>query len=376
MSICLSVVVLAYNSQHYIAECLGSILGQMESWHELVVVDDGSTDATPQRIEEARAAHPRTRFTVVAQDNQGIAAARNAGLAAARGDYVAFVDGDDVLLPGALAALGETIARHSPEVVVCDYNLWRPEHAGKPATRDQESQRVSMGYPAARPIRDTGAILKTLFADRQMYLWIHVIRREVYGRLPAPVFPPERLFEDMNTLPRLLSRCESLVYLPQPIINYRQHPSSFSRAVSEMWCVDLASALPLARAYLDEIADERGIDESVQRHFDMAAATVYIRVVKHSYRLGWEIGQRVREQVRRIFLGSLYGDAARLREALRSGKIATRDRKADLHTVRQVNAALTGSLVFGWRQAASGKLKLWKRKPGDGMEIAPARSIR
>ena len=191
-----------------------------------------------------------------------------------------------------------------------------------------------------------------------MYVWAHVFRRGVYDRVPQPVFPPGRLYEDVATLPRLLSRCESLVYLPQPIVDYRQHPTSLTRVISENWCVDFTSALVLAREYLDQI----GIDETVQRHFDMAAAAFYIGVVKNSYQLGWSAGQRVRARIRQIFLDSLYGDAASMREAVRSGRVMSRNRKGDLNTVRQVEAALSGSLVFGLRQAASRTIKSWQRK--------------
>ena len=156
MSIVISIVVPAYNVQHYIDECLDSILSQMQPSHELIVVDDGSTDATAERIEAARLAHPDLRFHVLRQPNQGISVARNSGLAAARGDYVAFVDSDDVLLPGALAALGEAIALHQTDVVVCDFHMWRPD-------REAKSRRVSMGYPAAKVIRDSSLILSTFF---------------------------------------------------------------------------------------------------------------------------------------------------------------------------------------------------------------------
>lgn len=351
MSISISIIIPAYNAQHYIGECLQAILQQIQSSHELIVVDDGSTDATLARIREVHARYADVHFTILTQPNGGVSVARNAGLAAARGDYVAFVDCDDVLLPGALAALGEAIALHQTDVVVCDFNMWRPD-------KESKSRRVSMGYPAARVIADTTAILNTFFSDRQMYVWAHVFKRTVYGRVPTPVFPPGRVYEDVATLPRLLSQCASLVYLPQPIIDYRQHPTSITRVISERWCVDFTSALALAREYLDAI----GIDTSVQRHFDIAASVFYIGVVKNSYQLDWAAGQRVRAQIKRIFLDSLYSDCAQMREALRSGKVLSRDRKGDLNSLRQVKAALSGSLVFGLRQVASRRLKLWQRQ--------------
>lgn len=350
MSIIISIIVPAYNVEKYIQACLESILAQIQISHELIVVDDGSVDDTRSRVETLRAAHPEVRFTIVGQANAGISAARNSGIARAVGEYVAFVDSDDVLRPGALAALSEAIALHHSDVVVCDFNMWRPNNQAK-------SRRVSMGYQATRVITNPDTILKTFFSDRHMYVWAHVFRRSVYAQLPDPVFPPGRVFEDVATLPRLLSQCSSLVYLPQPIIDYRQHPTSITQVITEPWCMDFASALALARKHLDA----RGIGASVQQHFDIAAAYFYIGVVKNSYQLPAAAGQRVRSAVRAIFRDSLYGDCASMLHAVRSGQIMSHNRKHDIATIGQVKAALDDSWVFGLRQAASRKIKLWQR---------------
>jgi glycosyltransferase involved in cell wall biosynthesis len=91
----ISVVVPAYNAAGTIKATLCSVLGQTVDDLELIVIDDGSTDTTPdiaRAIDDAR-------VRVLRQRNAGHAGARNAGIAAARGRYVAVVDADDVWLP-------------------------------------------------------------------------------------------------------------------------------------------------------------------------------------------------------------------------------------------------------------------------------------
>ena len=89
-----SVIIPTYNYGRYLGEAIDSALGQTLPPLEVIVVDDGSTDDTPQVL-----ASYGDRIRVVRQKNSGVAVARNSGIAAARGDYVAFLDADDVWLP-------------------------------------------------------------------------------------------------------------------------------------------------------------------------------------------------------------------------------------------------------------------------------------
>lgn len=345
----LSIIVPAYNVQHYIAECLGSVLDQMGPVHELIVIDDGSRDATLARIRALLEARPQIASTVLAQDNQGIAVARNNGLAAARGEYIMFVDSDDRLLDGTLAALGQAIGEHHPDVVACDFRVWQPD-------QEDKSHRVAMRYPRTL-VLDQATMLNTFFADRQMYVWANVFKRAVYEQLEAPVFPPGRVFEDMSTLPRLLSQCASLLYLPHAIIDYRQHPTSITKLISEKWCMDLAAALLSARRHLER----RGVDASVRTHFDIAAGYLYIGVVKDSYELPRAAGRRVRACIKSVFVESLFGDCASMLAAVRAAQTVSADRQHDARMIRQVERALAGSFVFRVRQTASRKIKVWRR---------------
>src|SRR5688572_20501170 len=87
----ISCIVPVYNGERYIREALDSILGQTYPNLEVVVVDDGSTDATAAAV-----ASYGNRVSYLWQPNAGPVAARNLGLGAATGDYVAFLDADDL----------------------------------------------------------------------------------------------------------------------------------------------------------------------------------------------------------------------------------------------------------------------------------------
>jgi GT2 family glycosyltransferase len=99
------VVVPAFDAERTIGATVRSVLAQTEPGFEIVVVDDGSTDATAEAV---RSIHdPRLRL--LRQPNGGVARARNAGIAAARGALVTFLDADDLLMPTYLARMGAAL---------------------------------------------------------------------------------------------------------------------------------------------------------------------------------------------------------------------------------------------------------------------------
>jgi glycosyltransferase involved in cell wall biosynthesis len=93
-----SIVIACYNHAHYLSDAIESALRQTYSNLEIIVIDDGSTDNTPQIAKAV------SSVRYIRQQNLGLAAARNAGLSASHGHYILFLDADDRLLPKAVQA--------------------------------------------------------------------------------------------------------------------------------------------------------------------------------------------------------------------------------------------------------------------------------
>jgi glycosyltransferase involved in cell wall biosynthesis len=114
-----SVIVPAYNAARYITDCLESISRQRGNIPlEIIVVDDGSTDGTRDKVD----AFGRARL--IKQENAGPSAARNRGIEEAAGDYVAFLDSDDLWAEDKLAVQMEIFRTH-PEVALVFGNCLR-----------------------------------------------------------------------------------------------------------------------------------------------------------------------------------------------------------------------------------------------------------
>jgi GT2 family glycosyltransferase len=106
----ISVVVPAYNAATTLARALESVLAQTWPAHEIVVIDDGSTDATAEVVQRVQAQAGGKRVRYLRQDNAGPSAARNRGVAEAGGDWIAFLDADDWYYPERLASHARMIA--------------------------------------------------------------------------------------------------------------------------------------------------------------------------------------------------------------------------------------------------------------------------
>ncbi|MEV3930313.1 MULTISPECIES: glycosyltransferase family 2 protein [unclassified Streptomyces] len=119
MSVKVSVVIPVYNPGEYIEDCISALLRQSlpEDEYEAIFVDDGSTDATPARLDEIAAAHPNIH--VVHQESSGWSGKpRNVGTALAKGEFVMYVDNDDWLGDEALERMYRYGVENGADVVI------------------------------------------------------------------------------------------------------------------------------------------------------------------------------------------------------------------------------------------------------------------
>lgn len=120
-----SIVVPVYNGARYLREALDSLLAQTHPRCEIIVVDDGSTDATPVVLDTYR-----ERVVVYRQANAGQAAAMNAGWARSAGDVLSYLSADDRLRPDAVATVVRTLTAEPGALAVYgDYALIDPTSA-------------------------------------------------------------------------------------------------------------------------------------------------------------------------------------------------------------------------------------------------------
>jgi GT2 family glycosyltransferase len=203
----IDVIIPTYNCDRYIVQAVESVLQQEDCSYEIIVIDDGSTDATREVLEPYL-----NRVRYILQTNQGVAAARNHGIACARADLIAFLDADDYFLPGKLARQAAIFAKRADIGIV---------HSGW--------QRVDV---AGNKLLDVCPWEDVAELDLENWLrWKPVLpsammfRREwlqYVGGFDAR-FPPA---EDTNLVLKLALKGCKTAWLRQITVCYRQHDLS------------------------------------------------------------------------------------------------------------------------------------------------------
>jgi len=142
MKVRFSVLISAYNRADYARKTIDSVLAQTFTDYEVIVVDDGSTDDTPQVLASYGA-----RIQVIRQPRRGPEAARNDAAALARGEYLAMLDTGDLLLPRALAIYDQIIRTFdSPALILGSIKTFRDEQP-LPTNPEGSSQIQVLSFP-------------------------------------------------------------------------------------------------------------------------------------------------------------------------------------------------------------------------------------
>ena len=115
----ISVIVPVFNTEEYLNRCLDSIINSTYKELEIICVDDGSTDCSPEILEQY--ASIDNRITIIHQDNQGVSVARNKGLESAVGEYVCFIDSDDWIHEQFFTYLHSAITENAADIALCDF---------------------------------------------------------------------------------------------------------------------------------------------------------------------------------------------------------------------------------------------------------------
>lgn len=208
-----SVVVPVYNTADYLDECMESIVGQTLRDIEVICVDDGSTDASPEKLAAWAAKDPRIR--ILRQENRGGGAARNAGMDAAGGDYLFFCDSDDACEPAMLEEMVAAADATDSDVVVSPRALW-DESLRTIVSTTRFSQRIvsaTMPFPA----RALGA---ELFVFSGNTAWNKLFRR-TFARTFGIRFQESRRSNDLSFVNCALALSDRISVCDKALYRYR-----------------------------------------------------------------------------------------------------------------------------------------------------------
>jgi len=220
----ISVIIPTYNRAWALGEALDSVLAQTYPAVELIVVDDGSTDETPDLL-----ARYGDALRVLTLENGGVSRARNHGISASTGEFIAFLDSDDRWLPDKLAEQA-AFFKATPEALICQTEeIWirngkrvNPcKHHKKPSGDIFEaSLHLCLVSPSAVMMRrslleDVGLFDESLPACEDYDLWLRIACRYPVYTTPSPLVVKHGGHDDQLSKTPLLDRfrIQSLVRL-------------------------------------------------------------------------------------------------------------------------------------------------------------------
>lgn len=163
-----AVVLLTWNSERHLEACLRSLDGAVDRTLQLVVVDNGSTDATREKL---RTLAPHVEL-ICNDENRGVAPARNQGLARVRAPYGVLLDVDTIVEPGALGQLFRHLDAE-PDVALTGARLMLPDGSVQPSCQRFPTLRDKLVRQLPR------AVGAELLRDVEMWDWDHADTRDV-----------------------------------------------------------------------------------------------------------------------------------------------------------------------------------------------------
>ena len=212
-----SVVIPTYDGAYYLGETIGSVLAQTYPHLEVLVVDDGSTDGTPNAAVAGHDADPRVRY--LRQANAGTAAARNLGVAHARGEFIALLDHDDLWEPHKLERQLPLFAGDDPAIGAVIARI--------------EFFRTATGENTAEYFPGRELDVHDLLAHRVLPIQTVVFRRDALAAV-GPFDVDLRGTDDWDLGIRLAARFR-IVGLPETLARVRLHPGQQGSDASRMY---------------------------------------------------------------------------------------------------------------------------------------------
>lgn len=230
-----SVIMSAYNAEATIEKTLSDIIAQTYDDFELILIDDGSTDATPSLCDKASYGDGRVR--VFHQANSGLSQARNTGVDLAYGEYITFIDSDDRVEPFYLEYLVKALWQERADIV-----------CGK-VDRVTENYELTPHTPVFRTeLFDSRDALREMLTGKKFGVgaWCRLVRRE--WQLANP-FLVNTYYEDLSNTYKTYLIADRVVYVDAVLYHYVMRGGSITgrKTTTLKQCKDYDAAIRLCK---------------------------------------------------------------------------------------------------------------------------------
>ncbi len=274
----LSIVVPCYKVEEYLPRCLDSLLSQTLDQVEIVCINDGSPDRSPEILEEYACKRPDV-FTVINKGNEGVWKARGDGIKAAKGEYIGFVDPDDYVSPDFAKRLYDTAMAGNADIVCCGF-----QRVNADTGQLYSTEMVSFPYDEFDIKQDPGLLLEVNTA-----LWNKIYRADVIKAMTdIPDIP--RVLDDMMFLQLIYIHAGRMAFVPESLVYYMVRDDSImSRVRHEL--------IPGVYTSMKEVRKE--YEKSAPELLDYIDAAAFLHLgISFMYRLSYDKELNIRKTIR------------------------------------------------------------------------------
>lgn len=231
-----SIIVPVYNTEQYLRRCLESIRNQTLRDIEIICVDDGSTDKSPEILEEY--AQKDSRIRVLHKKNEGLVAARKSGIQAATGIYAGYVDSDDWIDSDMYECLYQTASDTNADLVTCGYFL-----EGNYTTIHLDNVEEGF-YPEGRMVylRDNTIYkLESKETGIRGGLWCKLFKTEMLKKVQSSIPDDISIAEDKVCLLKYILECSSVYVRKKPFYHWCIRENSMSHESKNSYLLNVQS---------------------------------------------------------------------------------------------------------------------------------------
>lgn len=241
----ISIIVLVYNTEQYITKCLNSILKQTYEKIEVIVVNDGSTDKSSQKINRIAARDKRVK--IIEREHRGTYQSRLDGYKKAKGKYVIFVDSDDWILKDMVQTMYDRLKEYQTDVVRCQYRKYTKDNITVPKTNLNRNVLMDVEH------------LEPQFFD--------LLYRSNYCNTICKQLIKKELLENISEIEENLNYCEDLACN----LKIYQSMKSILFIPEELYVYNINHSYRTRKKTVQEIKEK--IDNTIYVYYDLLLST-------------------------------------------------------------------------------------------------------
>lgn len=222
----ISVIIPVFNVENYLPKMIDSILSQQEKNFEIILIDDGSTDASGEVCDNYARIYNNIR--TVHQRNKGASSARNEGIKLAKGEYLFFLDADDEVRKNYFSYMMDAFETNESDMVCCSYSTQYKKEKAELCKQQYTSESPrNMMYELIQGL--TGKKTKKKYNG---YLWCKAFKRKIICNNGLTFDKNIIIWEDTLFIENYLCYCDQITFLNNNLYFYRNRKESITRSTA------------------------------------------------------------------------------------------------------------------------------------------------